>query len=123
MPSAAPSPSAGGTTRGVQPQVQAQIRPNVNISIVSSASSTQRANKLKQQRAEIDDSIFVLRGQNYKRKQVLSENTGEAQVFLVEKDKQEYVLKIYYPNFDVNRKILQTVLNFDFEMIVKVYDF
>ena len=123
IPSAAPSPSAGGTTRGVQPQVQPQIRPNVNISIVSSASSTQRANKLKQQRAEIDDSIFVLRGQNYKRKQVLSENTGEAQVFLVEKDKQEYVLKIYYPNFDVNRKILQTVLNFDFEMVVKVYDF
>ncbi len=104
-------------------QPQAKARPNINISIISSASNTQRANKLKQQRNEVDDSIFVLKGQNYKRVQILSENTGEAQVFLVEKDKQEYVLKIYYPNFDVNRKILQTVLNFDFEMVVKVYDF
>ena len=117
------SPSGGGTTRASQSQPQPAARPSVNISIISSASSTVRANKLKQQRNEVDDSVFVLKGQNYKRKQVLSENTGEAQVFLVEKDKQEYVLKIYYPNFDVNRKILQTVLNFDFEMIVRVYDY
>ena len=70
-------------------QPQAKARPNINISIISSASNTQRANKLKQQRNEVDDSIFVLKGQNYKRVQILSENTGEAQVFLVEKDKQE----------------------------------
>ena len=118
-----PVQSEGGTKRSAMPQGQQAVRPSVNISIVSSASSTQRANKLKQQRNEIDDNIFVLKGQNYKKLQVLSENTGEAQVFLVEKDKKEYVLKIYYPNFDVNRKILQTVLNFDFEMVVKVYDF
>jgi len=120
-PVAPPPQSESGTKRAAQPKVQA--RPNVNISIISSASSTQRANKLKQQRNEVDENIFVLKGQNYKRVQILSENTGEAQVFLVEKDKKEFVLKIYYPNFDVNRKILQTVLNFDFEMVVKVFDF
>ena len=122
--SAAPAPSLDGTVRApsvVQPQVQA--RPNVNISIISSVDNTMRAKKQKLQRNEVDENIFVLKGQNYKRVSILSENTGEAQVFLVEKDNQEYVLKIYYPNFDVNRKILQTVLNFDFEMVMKVYDF
>ena len=53
----------------------------------------------------------------------MSEDTGEAQVFLVEHDGEKYVLKIYYPNFDVNKKVLQTVYNFNFEMIVKVFDF
>ena len=122
-PVAAPPVQSGDGTVRSAPQPQQAVRPSVNISIISSASSTQRANKLKQQRNEVDDSIFVLKGQNYKKLQVLSENTGEAQVFLVEKDKQEYVLKVYYPNFDVNRKILQTVLNFDFEMVVKVFDY
>ena len=122
--SAEPAPSLDGTVRApsvAQPQVQA--RPNVNISIISSVDNTMRAKKQKLQRNEVDENIFVLKGQNYKRVSILSENTGEAQVFLVEKDNKEYVLKIYYPNFDVNRKILQTVLNFDFEMVVKVYDF
>ena len=120
---AAPPPAMDRTSRGAQPRQEAPARPNVNISIISSASSAERAKKLKQQRQEIDGSIFVLKGHNYRRVSVLSENTGEADVFLVEKDHKEYVLKVYYPNFDVNRKILQTVLNFDFEMVVKVYDF
>ena len=119
----APPPAMDRTSRGAQPRQEAPARPNVNISIISSASSAERAKKLKQQRQEIDGSIFVLKGHNYRRVSVLSENTGEADVFLVEKDHKEYVLKVYYPNFDVNRKILQTVLNFDFEMVVKVYDF
>ena len=119
------APSMGGTVRGAQPQpqVQAQVRPNVNISIISSASNTDRAKKQRLQRNLIDENIYTLKGQEYRRVSVLSENTGEAEVFLVEKDNKEYVLKVYYPNFDVNRKILQTVLNFDFEMVVKVYDF
>ena len=53
----------------------------------------------------------------------MREDTGEAQVFLVEHDEKKFVLKIYYPNFDVNKKVLQTVYNFDFEMIVKVFDY
>ena len=120
---AAPAPSR--TTRGAQPQPQrpSAPRPNVNISIISSVDNEDRAKKLKQQRNEVDENIFVLKGHDYKRVSILSENTGEAEVFLVERDHKEYVLKVYYPNFDVNRKILQTVLNFDFEMVVKVYDF
>ena len=117
------APSVGSTMRGAQPQAQAQVRPNVNISIISSASNADRAKKQRMQRSQIDENIYTLKGQEYRRVSVLSENTGEAEVFLVEKDGKEYVLKVYYPNFDVDRKILKTVLNFDFEMVVKVYDF
>lgn len=75
------------------------------------------------QGSDIKENVFVLKGVEYQNVQSLSESSGEAQVFLVENNGEKYVLKIYYPNFDVNKKILQTVYNFDFEMIVKVYDF
>lgn len=73
--------------------------------------------------ADVEENYFLLKGAKYRNVQSLSDNSGEAQVFLVERNGENYVLKIYYPNFDVNKKILQTVYNFDFEMIVKVYDF
>ena len=84
---------------------------------------TVRADGIGADEADVQDNFFVLKGVTYRNVQSLSDNSGEAQVFLVERNGESYVLKIYYPNFDVNRKILQTVYNFDFEMIVKVYDF
>ena len=68
--------------------------------------------------------VFILRGRNYKNIKCLSDSSGEAQVFLVEDEEgQQRVLKVYYPNFDVNKKLLQTIRSFDFEMIVKLYEF
>ena len=52
------------------------------------------------------NNVFNLRGDEYEQVSVLSENTGEAQVFLVKKDGKEFVLKLYYPNFDINKKLL-----------------
>jgi serine/threonine protein kinase len=75
------------------------------------------------QQEDINDNSFLLKGVKYRNLQCLSDNSGEAQVFLVEKDGEEYVLKIYYPNFNVNKNILRAVLNFDFEMIVRVFDY
>ena len=66
---------------------------------------------------------FLLKGVGYKNVKCLSENSGEAQVFLVTNEDKEYVLKVYYPNFDINRKLLQAIHSLNFEMIVKVYDF
>ena len=66
---------------------------------------------------------FDLKGDIYLMERCLSETSGEAQVFLVVKDGKEYVLKVYYPNFDVNKKLLQVVRSFQFEMIVKLYDY
>ncbi|MBR1503869.1 MAG: protein kinase [Prevotella sp.] len=90
---------------------------------VVSVEGTVRGDGVIAQDAEVKDNCFVLKGVDYRHVQTLSEGSGEAQVFLVERDGKSYVLKIYYPSFDVNKKILQTVYNFDFEMIVKVYDF
>ena len=70
-----------------------------------------------------DGDSFVLKGEKYRNVECLSDNSGEAQVFLVEKDGQDYVLKVYYPNFDVNKKLLQTIHNLDFEMIVNLIDY
>ena len=69
------------------------------------------------------NNIFNLRGVEYEQESVLSENTGEAQVYLVKKDGKEFVLKLYYPNFDINKKLLQVVRAFDFEMIVNLIDY
>lgn len=84
---------------------------------------TMRADGIASQHETIYEDDFILKGINYHKIQCLSDNSGEAQVFLVERNHEEFVLKIYYPSFDVNKKILQTVLNFDFEMIVRVYDY
>ena len=72
---------------------------------------------------EAAGDYFILKGVKYKKKDVLSENSGEAQVYLVERDGEEYVLKIYYPSFNVNKKLLQTIYNFKFEMIVTLFDY
>lgn len=73
--------------------------------------------------AEPASSVFTLKGIQYKSLKCLSDSSGEAQIFLVERDGKEYVLKVYYPNFNVNKKLLQTIRSFNFEMIVKLYDF
>ena len=73
---------------------------------------------------EITADTFILKGEPYQKLQCLSNTSGEAQIFLVvDKDGKEYALKVYYPNFNVNKKLLQIIRSFDFEMIVKLYDF
>lgn len=66
---------------------------------------------------------FVLRGVTYKYVRSLNDNSGEAQVFLVEKDGRDYVLKIYYPTVAVNKDTLKIISNLDIEMIVRLYDY
>ena len=102
----------------------ATIRATSSTIRATSMGGTVRSNGMVAPQDEnVDEKFFLLKGKKYKNIQSLSEDTGEAQVFLVERDGEKFVLKIYYPNFDVNKKVLQTVYNFDFEMIVKVYDF
>ena len=88
---------------------------------------TQR-NEVMMSGAETDTTDFELKGVGYKNLKCLSDSSGEAQVFLVSgrrgtDDEKEYVLKVYYPNFDVNKRLLQLIRSFDFEMIVRLYDF
>ncbi len=69
------------------------------------------------------EEFFELNGIKYRKVECLSDNSGEAQVFLVERNEQEFVLKVYYPNIDVNKKLLQVICSFQFEMIVDLKDF
>jgi len=73
--------------------------------------------------SEMPDDGFLLNGLPYKKVKCISDSSGEAQVFLVERDDKAYVLKVYYPNFDINKKLIQVIHSFEFEMIVKVYDY
>lgn len=66
---------------------------------------------------------FFIRGEQYTKLETLSDNSGEGQVFLVEKDEKKLVLKIYYPKFKVKKKLMKLVSTINFEMIVRTYDF
>ena len=82
------------------------------------------ATKTKQKNAE-KTKTFLLKGDTYEQVKTLSENSGEAQVFLVRRvgESQEYVLKVYYPNFDINKKLMQVVRSFQFELVVELFDY
>lgn len=73
--------------------------------------------------ADVQMEELVLRGKTYRSQKTLSDNSGEAQVFLVSKDGCEYVLKLYYPKVNIKKETLKVVSNMDFDMIVRLYDF
>lgn len=66
---------------------------------------------------------FYIRGERYVKIETISDNSGEAQIFLVEKDGQRQVLKVYYPKFKVKKKLMKLVSTINFEMIVNMSDF
>ena len=91
--------------------------------IANAVNSTMRPAEPMPEQVVVDSDYFDLKGVKYRKQECLSDNSGEAQVFLVEKDGTDFVLKIYYPNFDINKKLLQTIHNLDFEMIVTLLDY
>ena len=72
---------------------------------------------------EFRDGDFVLKGRFYRGIKCLSDNSGEAQVFLVEGDEGERVLKVYYPNFTIKKELMRIIQNFNMEMVVKITDY
>ena len=71
----------------------------------------------------VKSETIIIRDQEYEVLRCLSDNSGEAQVFLVRKDGTEYVLKVYYPTFNVKKPLLKVIANINFEMIVRLYDY
>ncbi len=69
-------------------------------------------------------SDFVLKGHAYRSIKIISDNSGEAQVFLVsDPSGKEMVLKIYYPNFTIKKTLMRIIQNFNLEMIVNIVDY
>ena len=65
----------------------------------------------------------MLIGRIYQSIKCLSDNSGEAQVFLVKGEEGERVLKIYYPNFTIKKTLMRIIQNIGMEMIVKIDDY
>ena len=81
---------------------------HINKPVQDSAKETDRTIRPenKEDLASLGKGVktFVLKGDIYELVNTLSESSGEAQVFLVKRtgEDSEYVLKVYYPNFDIN---------------------
>ena len=106
--------------------VTAVTLSHIDDSFLGTTELSQDDHTLKGESAEtmpVDSDVFEVKGNFYRKVKCLSDNSGEAQVFLVENGCRELVLKIYYPNFSVKKKLMKIVASIDFEMIVKVYDF
>ena len=86
----------------------------------SNGEITVRPSSMKETGGETD---FVLKGRVYHCIKCISDNSGEAQVFLVSSGEEEMVLKIYYPNFTLKKTLMRIIQNFNLEMIVKIIDY
>ena len=96
------------------------LQPNAN----ASADRTLRPSGGMGQATEASTAnTFLLKTDEYAMVKCLSDNSGEAQVFLVRRNAKDFVLKVYYPNFDVSKKLLQVIHSFRFEMIVHLIDY
>ena len=110
-------PTAGDVTKTVR--VGTPQRPNGGVS----GDVTLRPDTTAQGQREAGSGDFVLKGRVYRGIKCLSDNSGEAQVFLVEGDEGEMVLKVYYPNFTIKKTLMRIVQNFNMEMVVKITDY
>ncbi len=65
------------------------VRVTSSVSTSLGMDGTVRADKQAIQQDNVNDDSFLLKGVKYRNIQFLSDNSGEAQVFLVEKDGEE----------------------------------
>ncbi len=110
---------------GKMPQADNALTPDAPVDAADTTLRSVRTPEPSQKGNDMPQPAesFFLKGEAYELVKCLSDNSGEAQVFLVKHGGEDYVLKVYYPNFDVNKKLLQTIRSFQFEMIVKLIDY
>lgn len=97
------------------------LRPKVDLLGTAHPTNSMQGQQGTDKAAAND--YFYIRGEYYSKLETLSDNSGEAQVFLVEKDGAKQVLKVYYPNFKVKKRLMKLVSTINFEMIVRIFDF
>ncbi len=110
-----------GTIRTPQPNSDATKRVSAN----PAADTIEKTIRPSDQAASnpAGEKEFVLKGRLYHSVKCLSDSTGEAQVFLVEGEEGQRVLKIYYPNFTIKKTLIRIVQNMHMEMIVRIDDY
>lgn len=109
------------TIKTLREQNDATMKPASNNN--DAVEKTLVPNSIKEPSQTIAAADFIIKGKVYHNIKSLSNNSGEAQVFLVECDQKQMVLKVYYPNFSVKKSQLRIIQSFSMETIVKVYDY
>jgi serine/threonine protein kinase len=67
--------------------------------------------------------VYELNGVKYNFKKIISESTGEGQIYLVERKGNVFVLKLYYPQFKPKEELFKILKSFDFPGIIKLHDY
>ena len=113
------------TMENLQPQTDKAVVGTTFRSNDSSGNAIESTKRSSMQVTQEDDNVdfFMLKGHRYTNVRCISNNSGEAQVFLVERGGHEFVLKIYYPSFVFKKNLLKIVKNMQMEMIMKVMDY
>ena len=105
------TPSGTGTQKDTQPVISSGIAPGTPPSqIISSGMST-------------PGSKIVLNDENYKILKVIAKSTGEAEIYLAEKENQKYVFKYYFPNFKPKDSLLKQLKGLHHDDIVGLIDY
>ncbi len=113
--------SSDATSRADGKQGMRIIKANNGLD--GNTSFTVQPDKPRMDKVAADSSWFMLNGYAYQCISRFAMESGEAQVYLVERDGQKYVLKIYYPNYHFQERILQSVCSIDVEMVMRVYEY
>jgi len=105
------TPSGTGTQKDTQPVISSGIALGAPPSqIISSGVSA-------------PGSEIVLNNEKYKIVKVIAKSTGEAEVYLVEKEKEKSVFKYYYPYFKPKDSLLKKLKGLRHDDIVDLIDY
>jgi len=105
------TPSGAGTQKDTQPVIPSGIAPGTPPSqIISSGMSP-------------PGSEIVLNDENYKILKVIAKSTGEAEIYLTEKENQKHVFKYYYPNFKPKDSLLKQLKGLHHDDTVDLLDY
>ena len=116
-------PAANSTTRGRANTVRTNAQRSKRGRMRTIGATERKERKDTAAQSADQCSTFILKGKEYEADTTISESTGEAQVVLVEREGQKFILKLYYPNFHLNEEIMRAVWNMDIEFVMKVYDY
>ena len=88
--------------------------------IISSKGS---ASDLDSAPSYIPPKNFDLMGVIYNHVKTISQNTGEGQIYLVEKDSEQFVLKHYLPNIQPKLTLVKKLRENQNNSVIKIFDF
>lgn len=105
------TPSGTGTKRDSKPVISSGIPPGTPLSQIISSGISPPGSKI------------VLNHENYQILKVIAKSTGEAEVYLAEKENQKHVFKYYYPNFKPKDSLLKQLKGLHHDDSVDLIDY